>query len=253
MGGAFAGRHATQPELRQNAGSSSVVRDDAHVKVQAVVVGVQDPLVRRMAQRAITRLRPRVRIGALDLLDSDVHGSLVAIVMIGAEHARPLAVASLRNAYPGAKLVACLTSFDPLCRQLSALARAGLDSVVFADGPDAADELARTVVAALRHSLDGTLFRTVNAQEMPLATNAVSWVLRNAHRRLRATEVADWFQVDQGTLNRSLRRIGLPNLHLIVAGSRLLHLKRSSPPRPSAQRRLRGNWASLLQRHFECS
>lgn len=191
----------------------------------AVVAGVGSArlsaLTRRAAEEAGCRWE---RVERSQLPPRQDHVQLVLLDCFGNSSASLNWVRRLRDVFPRAALVLLLTRADPAVRDLSRLARAGLDECVFLDTPNALKELTTLMRLRVGRELPDELQLPVGQIGDALVRACVQWIWRSAVGKISVSRVGDWFGVTSQQLNRRLRRTGFPATHIIVRHARLSHV-----------------------------
>lgn len=187
-----------------------------------VVVGVADEERRRQVVSCLTGLRGRASLDVRPV--SEVADEPApAVVLLGAGH-RAAEVRALRKHLPTSAFVLCLAWSDPALRHLAAIARAGADDVIMVDESDSERELIRVVSQHVRYHVEPSRWPQEILGQSTFASCVSGWIIRHAHRRLTASRVADWFRLDEGTVNRRLKRAGSATVGRQIAAARMLHV-----------------------------
>jgi hypothetical protein len=150
----------------------------------------------------------------------------VLVVALYDERGVPIAgrLTSLHARYPRVPIILYATITNQDTASFLAAVRAGVSHVIVRDG--ASDVLA--LRSAIADSLPaGSLGRAVSAIDDLLTRDArtiLTWCLDRAGRRLSVATVARGLGKDRSTINRHLRRCGLPSTEQLISWCRLLHV-----------------------------
>lgn len=136
------------------------------------------------------------------------------------------AVAALRDAARALPVVLCVSPREMGEARVSAFARAGVDDLMFFDGPPGQRELRSILNEHFAHLLPEPVFRSaVRAPaEQGLARAVEGWCYRNGFRDVEAERAAKHFGVDRKAVYRVLRAADLPPISMLVQNARLLHV-----------------------------
>lgn len=132
-------------------------------------------------------------------------------------------VSALRRSRPHDAVILCTTKHvDWRIQQQGA--HAGVDTTATLDGRPR-PSLTRIVRGYLRHWVPPEHWPLDATADAGLTECLRRWIVRNAWRPLRCSDVATWFGLDHGTLNRHLRRARHQRLHAQIVRARLMHLE----------------------------
>lgn len=235
------------------------MRSNAHVhsrpKIVAIIgdAGLERARVTGMLRSVADQL---LHFPALDAVDTqwlhDHSAVMVLLAMRTPTSSLISAVRHFRSFDPGSAIIICVNDSSQTLHQLAALARAGLDDMLFMSDPDTMDRLKREVARRLANALPVELIRQAVPEVNNDSTNYCAYCFRHGFRNLRVEQVADWFRCNVTTLNRHLRAAGLRSIEHIIDFGRALHaahrLDATSAPIASIVRALEFPTAAAFSR-----
>ena len=129
-------------------------------------------------------------------------------------------VVELRRAHPLLAIVVC-ADFRDRQLDLSHLGQIGVDSIILANREDEMGAIRNAVIHGLASAVAGRVTRELRERVPARAIDCLRIAIEHADRSFRVKDLASLLSVRVETLNRQLRRQGLPSVNRFLIWGRL--------------------------------